>query len=71
VLRNRERAHALEREKVEVQEMIERYRQKDEEERLAHREKVRHYGDDLTQQMQYNTKQRNIVSTQEEKLQRN
>ncbi len=60
--RNRERALDLEREKVEVEEMIEKYRQKDLQERQAHREKIKHYGEDLTQQIEYNNKKKNIVS---------
>ena len=61
VLRNQERAQELERENEQVRQMIEMYKQQELEEKQAHREKIRQYGDDLTQQMQYQNQQKNIV----------
>lgn len=62
VLRNQERAIELQRENEQVRDMIQRYKQQEIEEKLAHREKIRHYGDDLIQQMDYNNKQKDFVS---------
>jgi hypothetical protein len=60
-MRNQERARELEREKEEVTEMIEFYKQQESKEKQNARNKIQKYGNDLLQQMEYQDKNRNIV----------
>ena len=61
ILRNQERERELEQEKVEINKMIEFYKNQEREEKLEAHYKTQKYGDDLINQMQYNSLQKQLV----------
>ena len=61
MLRNKERAAELEYEKEQVRQLIDSYKQQDLKERAENIDKIKQYGSDLIQQMQYLNTQKNIV----------
>lgn len=61
-MRNQEREREMEQEKAELKKLFEFYKQQEKEEKLQLQEKLRRYGDDLTQQMEYTNMQKEIVN---------
>lgn len=60
-MRNKQREEEIEKERAEVNRIIEFYKQQEKQEKLDHQERVKRYGDDLLQQMEYTSLQKKIV----------
>ena len=61
VMRNQEREKELEIEKIELNKLMEFYKQQEKQEKIDLHNKIKSHGKDLSDQIHYNSIQRNLV----------
>jgi hypothetical protein len=60
-MRNQEREKELEIEKIELNKLMEFYKQQEKQEKIDLHNKIKNHGQDLSAQMHYNSIQRDLV----------